>query len=131
MNGTAALLTLAVKAGNTVQAGQTLASIDQTPYQQALDQATSALQEAQQTLDDLQTPPTELKIAQADLAIAKAKLSVQQAESDLTDIQAAPDLTTCKLPCRLPKKPGPGQAAADPDRSRPVGRQRARSELFG
>ena len=82
MNGTAALLTLAVEAGNTVQAGQTLASIDPTPYQQALDQATSALQEAQQTLDDLQSTANRFKIAQADLAIAKAKLSVQQAKSD-------------------------------------------------
>ena len=87
------LLTLSVAAGNKVQAGQILAAVDPTPYQQALDQAQSALLEAQQNLEDLQTPPTESDIAQADLAIAKAKLDVETATAALTDLQAAPDLT--------------------------------------
>jgi len=93
LSGTATLLTLAVQAGNTVQAGDVLATVDTSAYRQALDQAQSALQEAQQTLDDLQVPPTDQDIAQADLAIAKAKLDLEQAQADLTDLEAAPDLT--------------------------------------
>jgi len=43
LSGTAKLLTLQVKAGNTVTAGQVLATIDPAPYQQAVDQAKSSL----------------------------------------------------------------------------------------
>lgn len=97
MSGTSALLTLAVEAGNTVKAGDVLATIDPSPYQQALDQAQTAFQESLQALEDLQTPPTELEIAQADLAIAKAKLDIEQAEADLADLQAAPDLSDLQV----------------------------------
>ncbi len=93
MDGTAALLSLEVEAGNTVEAGQVLATIDPTPYQQALDQAQSALQEAQQTLADLQEPATASDIAQADLAVARAKLDLERSQADLADLQAAPDLS--------------------------------------
>ena len=69
MSGTAKLLKLEVKAGNTVTAGQVLASIDPASYQQALDQAKSDLQAAQEKLTTLKTPPTALKTAKADLAV--------------------------------------------------------------
>jgi HlyD family secretion protein len=97
MDGTAALLTLSVEAGNTVEAGQVLATIDPTPYQQALDQAESALLEAQQALADLQEPATASDIAQADLAIAQAKLDLEQAQADLADLQAAPDVSDLQV----------------------------------
>lgn len=80
--GTTDLLTLSVAAGNTVQAGDVLATVDPAPYQQALDQATSDLQAAESHLADLETPATALQLAQADLAIAKADLAVQQAQED-------------------------------------------------
>ena len=91
MDGTDALLTLEVETGNKVKAGQTLATIDWLPYQQALDQAESALQEAEILLADLQEPATELDIAQADLAVAQAQLDLAQAKEALADLEA-PDL---------------------------------------
>ena len=57
-SGTTMLLALDVDAGHVVQEGQTLASIDPAPYQQALDQAESDLQEAEEVLADLQTSAT-------------------------------------------------------------------------
>ncbi len=86
MSGVAELVELNVQAGNPVQAGQVLATIDPAPYQQALDQARSELQAAEETLADLQAPPTELEIAQADLAVAKAELQLQQAQDALDDL---------------------------------------------
>ena len=68
-----------------------LATVDPAPYQQALDQAKSALQAAEKTLADLKTPPTALQIAQADLAIAKARLQIQQAQAAL-DKLVHPDI---------------------------------------
>ncbi len=90
-SGTTMLLALDVDAGHVVQEGQTLASIDPSPYQQALDQAKSDLQEAEEVLADLQTPATELEIAQADLAIARAQLNLQEAEQNLDDL-LSPDI---------------------------------------
>ncbi|MCX6032806.1 MAG: efflux RND transporter periplasmic adaptor subunit [Chloroflexi bacterium] len=91
MNGTAKLLTLAVKAGNTVTAGQVLATIDPASYQQVVDRVKSDLQAAEEKLADLKTPVTELKIAKADLAIAKADYQLQQAQ-DALDTLVNPDL---------------------------------------
>ncbi|MDH7487705.1 MAG: biotin/lipoyl-binding protein, partial [Anaerolineae bacterium] len=85
-SGTTMLLTLDVEPGYVVEEGQILATIDPSPYQQALDQARSELQEAEEVLADLQTPVTELEIAQADLAVARAQLNLQQAEKDLSDL---------------------------------------------
>jgi HlyD family secretion protein len=93
MSGTTKLVELKVQAGNTVLAGQSLATIDAAPYQQALDQARSDLQAAETTLADLKAPSTDLAIAQADLAIAQAEAQIQQAQSDLADLRS-PDLTT-------------------------------------
>ena len=75
MSGTAKVQSLAVATGQTVTAGQVLATIDPTPYQQALDEAKSNLQAAEEALADLQTPPTALQIAQADVAVAEAALA--------------------------------------------------------
>ncbi len=86
LSGTATLIDLSVAAGNQVEAGQILATIDPVAYQQALDQAQSALQEAEQSLADLTTTATELDIALADLAITQAELELAQAEADLADL---------------------------------------------
>jgi HlyD family secretion protein len=86
MDGTTKLLELRVAAGNTVQAGQVLATIDPAPYQQALDQAQSDLQAAEEKLADLQTPATELEISKADLAVAQAEYQLQQAQNDLEEV---------------------------------------------
>jgi RND family efflux transporter MFP subunit len=93
MHSTSKLLTLAVKAGNTVTVGQVLATIDPAPYQQALDQASSDLQAAEEKLADLKTPATELQIAKADQTIAKAENTLAQAKNDLADLQA-PDFSS-------------------------------------
>lgn len=93
MNGTTNLLTLAVQAGNTVTESQVLATIDDAPYQQALDQATSDLQAAEEILADLQTPATALEIAQADVAVAKARVQLQQAQAELDDL-VNPDIAS-------------------------------------
>jgi len=92
MSGTAKLLSLEVEPGYEVQIGQTLATIDPAPYQQAFDQAESALQKAEQLLEDMQTPATELVLTQADLAIAEAQLELELARADLANLEA-PDLT--------------------------------------
>jgi HlyD family secretion protein len=95
LSGVTTLLSLDVAAGNKVEAGQTMASVDPAPWQQALDQARSALQEAEQTLDDLQTPATALQVAQADLAIAKAELAQAQAQDALDEL-TTPDLVSLR-----------------------------------
>lgn len=92
MNGTATLLTVNVKVGDAVKAGQVLATIDATPYQTALDQAKTALKTAQDKLATLKTPASKLDLAKSDVSIAKAKLQVQQAE-DALDALVNPDLT--------------------------------------
>jgi HlyD family secretion protein len=91
MSGTANLATLSVQAGSVVTAGQTLATIDPAPYQQALDQAKSDLQAAEETLADLKTPATALETAQADVAVAKAQAVLAKARADLVDLNS-PDM---------------------------------------
>ena len=95
MSGTAKLVSLEAAAGNTVKAGQVLATIDPTPYQQALDQANSDLQTAEEKLANLKTPTTALDIAKADLEIAKAEYQGQQAQ-DALDTLVKPDLAQLK-----------------------------------
>jgi HlyD family secretion protein len=92
MNGTAELQSVEVQAGQTVTAGQVLATIDPAPYEQALAEAESSLQAAEKKLGDLQTPATALSIAQAGVAVAAAEQSLEQAKADLADLKA-PDLT--------------------------------------
>ncbi len=93
------LASLAVETGNTVKAGQVLATIDAASYQQALDQARSDLQAAEEKLADLKTPVTAQQIAKADVAIAKAENQFEQAKKDLADLQA-PDLTALQRAVR-------------------------------
>jgi multidrug efflux pump subunit AcrA (membrane-fusion protein) len=95
MSNTAKLQSLAVKAGNTVKTGQVLATIDPTPYQQALDQAKSDLQAAEVKLADLKTPVTALDIAKADLAIATAQYQRQEAQDALVNLEQ-PDIAQLK-----------------------------------
>ena len=96
MNGTAKLQKLQVKAGNTVTAGQVLATIDPAPYKQAVDQAKSDLTAAEEKLATLKTPPTALALAKADVAVATAQYNLQNAQSNLVDLQDPdiPALTT-------------------------------------
>ena len=91
MSGTAPLVTLAVAAGNTIKAGQVLATIDPAAYQQALDQAKSDLQAAEEKLADLKEPATALDMARADLTIAQAEYQIKKAQGALDDLQN-PDL---------------------------------------
>ncbi len=93
LGGVTTLLTLDVAAGNTVEAGQTLATVDTAPYEQALDQARTALQEAEQALADLQEPATPLDITAADLAVADARLKLEQALAAQADLQTSPDVS--------------------------------------
>ncbi|MDH7487854.1 MAG: biotin/lipoyl-binding protein, partial [Anaerolineae bacterium] len=97
--GTTPLLTLEVETGHKVEEGQVLATIDPSPYQQALDQARSDLQEAEEVLAELQTPPSEVDIAQADLAIAQADLKLEQAKRNLEDL-LNPDLSSLQTALR-------------------------------
>ncbi len=91
MSGTAELKELRVKAGQEVKAGEVLAAIDPTPYEQALEEARAALQAAEETLKELEAPATELEVAQAELAVAKAQVQLEQAKAELASIQS-PDL---------------------------------------
>jgi multidrug resistance efflux pump len=95
MSDTAKLESLAVKAGNTVKAGQVLATIDPIPYQQVVDQAKSDLQAAEETLAELKAPTTALDIAKADLAIATAEYQGQQAQDALITLEQ-PDIAQLK-----------------------------------
>jgi len=90
-SGTAQLLSLEVQAGETVTAGQVLATIDPAPYQQALDQAKNDLETAEGVLADLTTPPTGLEIAKADVAVAAAQVDLESAQAALEDLEN-PDL---------------------------------------
>ncbi len=91
VKGSTRLESLAVQVGNTVKAGQVLATIDPAPYQQALDQAKSDLQAAEKKLADLKTPVTQLKFAQADLAVVKAEYQLAAAQDSL-DKLVNPDI---------------------------------------
>jgi RND family efflux transporter MFP subunit len=95
MGSTAKLLTLQVKAGNTVTAGQILATIDPAPYQQALDQVKSDVQAAEEKLADLKTPATSAETAKAEVAVAQAQANLETAKADLAKIQSA-DLTVLR-----------------------------------
>ncbi len=86
MSGTAKVQSLGVQTGEMVTTGQVLATIDPTPYQQALDEAKSSLQAAEDSLAELQTPPTALEVAQADLAVAKAQFQLETAQQSLDDL---------------------------------------------
>ena len=86
MSGTAKVQSLSVTTGQTVTAGQVMATIDATPYQQDLDDAETALQEAEDRLAELQTPPTDLEIAQADMAVARAQVQLQAAQQALDEL---------------------------------------------
>ncbi|MFN2219055.1 MAG: biotin/lipoyl-binding protein, partial [Anaerolineae bacterium] len=91
MSGTAKVQTLTAATGQTVTAGQVLATIDPTPYQQALDEAKNDLETAEENLADLQTPASDLEIAQADMAIARAQVQLQAAQQSLDDL-LSPDI---------------------------------------
>lgn len=100
MTSSTKLLTLQVKAGNVVTAGQVLATIDPVTYQQAVDQAESNLQSAQEKLADLQEPATAVEIAKADVAIAQAETDVRQAQLALANV-AKPDNSTWENALKL------------------------------
>lgn len=93
LTGVTDLLTLAVNPGNHVDAGQELATIDKTPYEQALAEAKRTLQEATQALADLQAPVTELAQTQTELAVVQAELNLKQTLKDWDDLHTPTELT--------------------------------------
>lgn len=99
MKGTTRLLTLAAGPGQSVEAGDLIATIDPAPYQQALDQARSDLEAAEEHLAELQTPATALAVAKAGQAVAQAEHDLRQAQADLATLQA-PDLTNLQAALR-------------------------------
>lgn len=72
-----------VKAGDSVQAGQVLAKIDPTTYQQALDQANSSLASAQAALNATSTGTD----------VVQAQHALDQANQSLNDTVASVNLT--------------------------------------
>ncbi|MCL4465184.1 MAG: efflux RND transporter periplasmic adaptor subunit [Chloroflexi bacterium] len=107
---------LPVNVGDSVKAGQTLATVDPAPYQTKLDQAQSALRQAQIKLDQLKASPAAVDVSAAqaayDSAVAKlndlagppsdssldsaqqsvdsAQAALQKAQNDLATLQAGP-----------------------------------------
>ncbi len=95
LSSSTALKTLNVAAGNTVKAGDLLASVDPAAYQQALDQAKSDLVSAEETLADLEIPATETEIAEADQAVAEAGQDLAEAQVALAELQS-PDASSIR-----------------------------------
>jgi multidrug efflux pump subunit AcrA (membrane-fusion protein) len=77
-----------VKAGDQVQAGQVLAKLDPTTYQQALDQANNSLQQAQATLNST-VNGNGVTQASHSLAAAQQALADAQAQVNFTSQQDA------------------------------------------
>ncbi len=78
-----------VEAGDTVVAGQLLATLETTDLELALASAELALLDAQDNLDDLLGGPETVALAQARLAVSEATLSWTNAQDNLTEVVAA------------------------------------------
>jgi HlyD family secretion protein len=83
-----------VQVGDNVKAGDTLASLDTTTLQEAVQQAQLTVQQDQAQLDDLVAPPlqADVQAAQADLASAQAayqNLLAGQTPDQITQLSAA------------------------------------------
>jgi HlyD family secretion protein len=86
------LLSVAVSAGQTVKAGDVLATVDTDPLERNVQQAQASLLSAQDALDKAQNPYTELDKTKAALDVSTAQTSLQAAQQSLSDL-TTPDLT--------------------------------------
>lgn len=82
---------IAVKPGDKVEKGQTLAQLDTADLQLSVTQATANLSSAQAKLTLLKAPPNEgdVKVAKDNLASAQAKLALVKAGATQVQISAA------------------------------------------
>ena len=80
-----------VEAGDTVVAGQLLATLETTDLELALASAELALLDAQDNLDDLLGGPETVALAQARLAVSEATLSWTNAQDNLDDLLGGPE----------------------------------------
>jgi HlyD family secretion protein len=90
--GQARVKTVYVKAGQAVQAGQTLAALDTTDLQKEAAAAEKALQAAQRDLERVQAPAGEAELATARLNVIKARLDLLEAQRALERLQQ-PDIS--------------------------------------
>jgi macrolide-specific efflux system membrane fusion protein len=96
-----ALTAVKVKAGDTVTAGQVLATIDPAKAKVALEMAQASQSAAQQKLDQAKNPtPTAQDPAPTvdAVAVAQAKAALNQAALNVSDAQKSLDATTLKAP---------------------------------
>jgi HlyD family secretion protein len=77
------------KLGDSVTAGQSLATLKQTSLQQNIILAYAELITAQEALKDLKEPPSELVVAQARQAITQAEKGLEDAEQRLANLKSA------------------------------------------
>jgi RND family efflux transporter MFP subunit len=84
------LLSLDVQVGNRVQAGQTLATIDDTEARLALAEAELQLLQAQRDLEDAQSAHEELLAGPTALDLANARLAVLNAQERLAELTTGP-----------------------------------------
>jgi multidrug resistance efflux pump len=83
------LAEVAVKEGETVQAGQVLLRLDDASLQAALAQAEAALTRAQAQLAQTQAGAREAQVAQAEAGVARAAAALAQAKAGPTKEQIA------------------------------------------
>jgi len=84
------LLTLEVQVGDRVQAGQPVASIDDTEARLALSKAEIQFVQAQQALANAESAHEELLAGPSETQLAAAHLAVLNAEDRLTELSAGP-----------------------------------------
>jgi macrolide-specific efflux system membrane fusion protein len=90
-----------VKAGDKVDAGQVLATVDPAKAKVALEMAQANLAAAQQKLDQAKNPPATAQDPAPTVdavAVAQAKAAVNQAALNVSDAQKALEATTLKSP---------------------------------
>lgn len=77
------VISVVVKNGDTVAAGQPIAYLDSTDAQNSLRDAQSSLQAAEISLQKLQEPADQLSVTQSKDAISKAQEQLQSSQTDL------------------------------------------------
>lgn len=79
--------TVSVEIGDTVSAGDVLASLRESSLQQNVILARNEILNAQKSIENLQEPPTELMLAQARQAITDAEKALDTAERRVRSLQ--------------------------------------------
>ena len=83
-----ALTEIDVKQGEQVQAGQTIAVVDQSSAQTSLAQAEASLASAKANYDQVESGATPTALAQSQLGITAAQQSLSQAQANYTQVVA-------------------------------------------